>query len=102
MQFLVTRVSTQGFVTIRINAVLKDMKKYGYDNVPYTISKPSEFPLSNFQDSLEHRSPQADQASAPQLTSTQEMVEPDADIVQPNEQLVEERIEDLEEVASID
>lgn len=54
---LVTRVRTQGYVKIGFNTILKDLKKFGYDNQPIGLSKPSEFPLSNFQNSIERHSP---------------------------------------------
>ncbi|KAH7718754.1 B9 protein [Aphelenchoides avenae] len=45
----VTRVRTQGFVTLSFNTVLKDIKKFGYDVQPLTISRISEFPLPQFE-----------------------------------------------------
>uniref|UniRef100_A0A914DJK4 B9 domain-containing protein 1 n=1 Tax=Acrobeloides nanus TaxID=290746 RepID=A0A914DJK4_9BILA len=68
----VTRVRTQGHVTISFNTVLKDLKKFGYDTKPHSIAKPSEFPLSNFQDSVERTSPPP---SIQPTTSTQAIVE---------------------------
>ncbi|XP_046352538.1 B9 domain-containing protein 1-like [Haliotis rufescens] len=37
----VTRVRSQGFVTISMNVIMKDMKKLGYDVVPSDVSSPS-------------------------------------------------------------
>ena len=34
----VTRVRTQGFVTVSFNVVMKDMKKFGYDVHPSDVS----------------------------------------------------------------
>ena len=36
--FSVTRVRTQGFVTVSFNIVMKDMKKLGYDILPSDVS----------------------------------------------------------------
>ena len=33
-----TRVRTQGFVTVSFNIVMKDMKKLGYDILPSDVS----------------------------------------------------------------
>ena len=33
-----TRVRTQGFVTVSFNVVMKDMKKLGYDVLPSDVS----------------------------------------------------------------
>lgn len=38
-------VRTQGFVTLSLNVVMKDMKKLGYDSNPYSMLHVSEFPL---------------------------------------------------------
>jgi hypothetical protein len=46
----VTRVTTQGFVNVSFNVVLKDMKKFGYDTCPPTLSRMSEYPLPNFEE----------------------------------------------------
>ncbi|VDK25225.1 unnamed protein product [Anisakis simplex] len=46
----VTRVRSQGFISVTMNVVLKDLKKYGYDVVPSSISNVSEFPLPKFDD----------------------------------------------------
>ena len=37
---LVTRVKSQGFVTISFNVVMKDMKKLGYDIQPSDVLNP--------------------------------------------------------------
>lgn len=48
---LVTRVSTQGIVTINMMIILKDIKKLGYDVQAYTTGNfISEFPVPNFKD----------------------------------------------------
>ncbi|VDM41220.1 unnamed protein product [Toxocara canis] len=44
----VTRVRSQGFVNVTMNVVLKDLKKYGYDVIPSSIARISEFPLPKF------------------------------------------------------
>lgn len=41
---LVTRVRSQGFVTISFNVVTKDMKKLGYDVSPSDVQNPSLVP----------------------------------------------------------
>ena len=38
LYFPVTRVRTQGFVTVSFNVVMKDMKKLGYDVLPSDVS----------------------------------------------------------------
>lgn len=45
-----TRVTTQGFIRISFNLVLKDLKKFGYDSCPPTLSRLSEYPLPNFEE----------------------------------------------------
>lgn len=35
---------------VTFNVIIKDMKKYGYDVVPSSIAKVSEFPLPRFED----------------------------------------------------
>ena len=40
-----TRVSTQGFVELTLNSVLRDTKKCGFDMSGQTVMKFSEFPL---------------------------------------------------------
>ncbi|XP_065540806.1 B9 domain-containing protein 1 isoform X1 [Lathamus discolor] len=42
----VTRVRSQGFVTISFNVVTKDMKKLGYDVTPSDVQDPSLGPLT--------------------------------------------------------
>uniref|UniRef100_A0A915PJY3 B9 domain-containing protein 1 n=1 Tax=Setaria digitata TaxID=48799 RepID=A0A915PJY3_9BILA len=44
----VTRVRSQGIVTVTMDIVLKDMKKYGYDVIPTSLLKISECPLPDF------------------------------------------------------
>lgn len=41
-----TRVRTQGYLTVRFNVVTKDMKRLGYDVSAREVRVPSEFPLS--------------------------------------------------------
>lgn len=36
--FAVTRVRSQGFLTVSFNVVMKDMKKLGYDVIPSEMS----------------------------------------------------------------
>jgi len=36
--FTVTRVRSQGFITVSFNVVMKDMKKLGYDVIPSEVS----------------------------------------------------------------
>lgn len=54
----VTRVSTQGIVTINFNTILKDLKKFGYDVIPQTLAQATAFPLPVFsdEDDSPHRS----------------------------------------------
>ena len=49
-----TRVRTQGYVTVSFNTVHKDFKRLGYDVSPSTVAKLSEFPVQSFvpQDNL--------------------------------------------------
>lgn len=42
----VTRVRSQGYVTVTFNVVMKDMKKMGYDTVPSDMANPS-MPVSS-------------------------------------------------------
>uniref|UniRef100_A0A914VM81 B9 domain-containing protein 1 n=1 Tax=Plectus sambesii TaxID=2011161 RepID=A0A914VM81_9BILA len=44
----VTRVRTNGYVTVSFNIVLKDLKKLGYDVSPSSVTKLSEFPVQSF------------------------------------------------------
>lgn len=43
---LVTRVRSQGFVTISFNVVTKDMKKLGYDVSPSDMQNPCLVPAT--------------------------------------------------------
>ncbi|EFO17797.1 hypothetical protein LOAG_10702 [Loa loa] len=44
----VTKVRSQGIITITMDIVLKDMKKYGYDVIPSSLYRISECPLPEF------------------------------------------------------
>ena len=41
LQCAVTRVRSQGFVTVSFNIMTKDMKKLGYDIVPSDVMNPA-------------------------------------------------------------
>uniref|UniRef100_A0A915D9C6 B9 domain-containing protein 1 n=1 Tax=Ditylenchus dipsaci TaxID=166011 RepID=A0A915D9C6_9BILA len=83
----VTRVSTHGMVTISISSVFKDLKKLGYDSLPQTISKISDFPLPTFEEfSFAPQTSTANQ-EATQLDESQ--VEGDEEIRGPDEQNIQ-------------
>jgi len=42
--FTVTRVRSQGFVTVSFNVVMKDMKKLGYDVIPSEVTTAASVP----------------------------------------------------------
>ncbi|KAM3727399.1 B9 domain-containing protein [Dirofilaria immitis] len=44
----VTKVRSQGSMTITMDIILKDMKKYGYDVIPTSLYRISECPLPDF------------------------------------------------------
>ncbi|KAL3990507.1 B9 domain-containing protein 1 domain protein [Acanthocheilonema viteae] len=44
----VTKVRSQGIITITMDIVLKDMKKYGYDVIPSSLYRISECPLPDY------------------------------------------------------
>uniref|UniRef100_A0A1I8EDK0 B9 domain-containing protein 1 n=1 Tax=Wuchereria bancrofti TaxID=6293 RepID=A0A1I8EDK0_WUCBA len=44
----VTKVRSQGIITVTMDIVLKDMKKYGYDVTPSSLYRISECPLPDF------------------------------------------------------
>ena len=50
--FSVTRVRSQGYVTVTFNVVMKDMKKMGYDVLPSDMSNPllPEAPVAQDQE----------------------------------------------------
>uniref|UniRef100_A0A0R3RS99 B9 domain-containing protein 1 n=1 Tax=Elaeophora elaphi TaxID=1147741 RepID=A0A0R3RS99_9BILA len=45
---LFTKVRSQGIMTITMDIVLKDMKKYGYDVIPSSLYRISDCPLPDF------------------------------------------------------
>ncbi|CAD5235751.1 unnamed protein product [Bursaphelenchus xylophilus] len=81
----ITRVSSQGLITVTFNVVLKDIKKYGYDVSPATISRISEFPLPHFE---EKRPPKAVQIPEPSPVDEQK------DEQEKPEEIVEEPVQD--------
>ncbi|VDK77056.1 unnamed protein product [Litomosoides sigmodontis] len=48
----VTKVRSQGIITLTMDVVLKDMKKYGYDVIPSSLYRISECPLPDFTKTL--------------------------------------------------
>ncbi|KAI6243734.1 hypothetical protein M3Y99_00036800 [Aphelenchoides fujianensis] len=58
----VTRVTTQGFITVSFNVVLKDLKKFGYDTAASTIGRFFDAPLPNFEEEFQR----AGRSDAPQ------------------------------------
>uniref|UniRef100_A0A7E4VUR9 B9 domain-containing protein 1 n=1 Tax=Panagrellus redivivus TaxID=6233 RepID=A0A7E4VUR9_PANRE len=46
----VTRVQTEGLITANFNVIIKDLKKYGYDCVPQSMSQASEATMPLFPD----------------------------------------------------
>ncbi|CAG9535502.1 unnamed protein product [Cercopithifilaria johnstoni] len=45
----VTKVRSQGVITVTMDIILKDMKKYGYDVIPSSLYRISEYPLPDFK-----------------------------------------------------
>ncbi|CAD5228328.1 unnamed protein product [Bursaphelenchus okinawaensis] len=87
----ITRVSTQGLITVTFNVVLKDVKKYGYDVNPATISRISEFPLPHFEEKKPQKLPEIPLPPPP----TVEQTEPEEQVEDPPEQ---EEVHEVEEI----
>uniref|UniRef100_A0A914Z1T9 B9 domain-containing protein 1 n=1 Tax=Panagrolaimus superbus TaxID=310955 RepID=A0A914Z1T9_9BILA len=101
----VTRVSTQGLITITFDIVLKDMKKFGYDVIPQTLSRVSDFPMPVFNEAERPRRASKTPSEIPKAEVTEiardETVEairsPDVQSPSPVEEVDDQRIVQYEE-----
>ena len=73
-RFAVTRVKTQGFITVTFNVVLKDLKKHGFDMTPNTMNRHYDAPLPDYEAMLQPRNGQnaPPLAELPSLQETSE------------------------------
>jgi len=78
----VTRVRSQGYVTVLFNIAQKDLKRLGYDVSSETMRQPSDYPLTsstsfaaNATESEDESNRQKVATSAPAPTTTEDKLE---------------------------
>ncbi|KHJ85578.1 hypothetical protein OESDEN_14691, partial [Oesophagostomum dentatum] len=78
----VTRVSTQGKLTVRVDVLLKDIRKFGFQTVPNRGALPQEPPTTDLS-RLRLGKPKKPEAEEPEVSTPAQSDDKTTDIISP-------------------